>query len=68
MAKPTIEITNDSTENTRIFGSVENVIEYCRARLNENFTATIHGSYEYESVVQNMKAQLYANLSNIRVR
>lgn len=68
MANFSIEVTHDSTENTRIFGNVDSAIEYIRARLNENFTVYFKGDYSYQRVIAESKAKLLRNLNNVQVK
>lgn len=65
MENTSIRVVNDSTENTKIFGNLDSAVEYCQGRLHENFTVYVGGQ---QSVVDKIKTQLIANLSNVKIR
>lgn len=64
----TIEIKNDSTENVKVFGNLDSAVEYCQARLHENFTVSVTGNSRYQDVIRQTKKDLANVLSNAKVK
>ncbi|MCB9267737.1 MAG: hypothetical protein H6558_22155 [Lewinellaceae bacterium] len=64
----TLEVVNDRTENVKVFGNSESTVEYCQARLHENFTIYINAESQAAAVIERIRSELYASLSNVQVR
>lgn len=61
-------VVNDATENVKVFGNIETSVEYCQARLHENFTVYIEGN---SPDVEQFKRRLYRALTlprNMKIR
>lgn len=67
MANLSIRVENDRGKNVKVFGNVDTAVEYCQARLHENFTVYVEGGYQYEREIEKTKARLVSNLRNVRV-
>lgn len=68
MAKLSFTVVGSSIENTKVFGNADSAVEYCRARLHENFTIYIQADSETQKIIEQARFKLYTNLTNVTIQ
>lgn len=63
-----ITVQPSSGENTKVFGSLEDAVEYCKARLHENFVIFDADGGRLSNIISRSQEQLINALSNVQIR
>lgn len=57
------EITSDDLRYSKPFRTLDDMVEYLRENLYENFTVVVYTDYDYHKVLEETKRALFVTLS-----